>query len=290
MERNEQLEENLFKLQKTLVNLGLRDTPRQALQHMLASTEESPSIKFATELDNGVRLVDGKYEDVMVKVDVQLNFNENKGSKYLQSYDLTIPKTDTTEAFAANIKVNYGNTPTLKQAFNMGQNRAVGRSWIYVDRNSQKEEKYFAWGVFDYRDGQEGPAIKRFKRFDLEKTLSQYPIKEMSDAESRQRLLSSLSRGNRQLVTFEISGNKEHYYIQADPKLDGLRIFNTKLEPELLSLKKPIETTPELSLEKKQDEHQQKANGVSAGKKPTQDQQEEIGEEKKSRRRGRRAG
>lgn len=62
--------------------------------------------------------------------------------------------------------------------------------------------------------------------YDLEKQLERFPIREISGRHSRKRVLESLKRGNRQLVTFDLSGGPEKLYVEALPRFKAICIYN----------------------------------------------------------------
>jgi hypothetical protein len=62
--------------------------------------------------------------------------------------------------------------------------------------------------------------------FDLDATLMQRPIKELQHPESRERLIASLERGNRQQVTFSENGKEVKAYIEAAPQYKSLNYYN----------------------------------------------------------------
>src|SRR5690606_7899399 len=62
--------------------------------------------------------------------------------------------------------------------------------------------------------------------FDLEKTLSKYPIKEMESPEPAERLMNSLKKGNVQAVTFSQNGEESSKFISANPQFKNLNVYN----------------------------------------------------------------
>ncbi|HUZ57254.1 MAG TPA: hypothetical protein VMU83_00555, partial [Hanamia sp.] len=62
--------------------------------------------------------------------------------------------------------------------------------------------------------------------FDLEKTLSKYPVKEMESPEPADRLMNSLKKGNSQAVTFLQNGEESPKFISANPQFKNLNVYN----------------------------------------------------------------
>ena len=68
--------------------------------------------------------------------------------------------------------------------------------------------------------------------FDLEKSLAAHPIKELTNEQSKERLMESLQRGNRQAVTFVVQGaeqkEKEDDNLHTQMQYHLLKIGNAK--------------------------------------------------------------
>lgn len=105
---------------------------------------------------------------------------------------------------------------TFKQAFNLLQGRYIQRR--IVDQNKDTHDRWFHLEpkVKD-RDGY--LYLREIKQqFDLEKALDKYPIRETSFPEARDRICSSLRRGNLVPVTFvHESGKVEGRLLYANP-------------------------------------------------------------------------
>ncbi len=71
--------------------------------------------------------------------------------------------------------------------------------------------------------------------YDLEATLSKYPIKELNNQEYKSNLIRSLERGNLQSATFTIDGKEQKIFIAANPATKSLRAFDEKNQKILLS-------------------------------------------------------
>ena len=105
---------------------------------------------------------------------------------------------------------------TFKQAFNLLQGRYVQRK--VVDQNKEKHD----WWLFlePKMFGSDGYTYMRYIKyqFDLDKALDKYPIRELSSPEARERLCTSLRRGNLQQVTFlHENGKTEPRLLYANP-------------------------------------------------------------------------
>ena len=104
--------------------------------------------------------------------------------------------------------------------------------------NKDKQE-YKAWLQLDFKvtDKQGNYKLHPYNEkygFELEKALNVHSIKEMNDATSKERLMESLMRGNRQSVTMTVQGSDRKLYIEAAPRFKSLNIYD---ETGMLRLK-----------------------------------------------------
>ena len=106
---------------------------------------------------------------------------------------------------------------TFKQAFNLLQGRYVQRK--VVDQNNETHD-WWLHLEFRVRSMDGNPFLRYYKgRFDLEKALDAYPIRELATPEGRERLCQSLRRGNLQLVSFRhANGSYQSNMIYVNPE------------------------------------------------------------------------
>jgi hypothetical protein len=111
---------------------------------------------------------------------------------------------------------------TFKQAFNLFQGRFVQRK--IVDQNGDKHQ----WWVHlePKLATTEGDLYLRFikRQFDLEKAVEKYPIRELGYPDGKERICSSLRRGNLHPVTFLYESGKNEtrlLYVNADRGVIG---------------------------------------------------------------------
>jgi hypothetical protein len=121
--------------------------------------------------------------------------------------------------------INKGNGVTMKEAFNLLQGRSVNK-----DLTNFEGERYNAWLQlnFEEKDLNNNFKMRQYRRqygFNLEKTLDNYPIKELQHEEMKAGLLKSLRRGNLQLVTFVKAQKTERMYIEANPRFKTINIY-----------------------------------------------------------------
>jgi hypothetical protein len=148
---------------------------------------------------------------------------------FFNKYDAALqngkPELDKIQSFY----VNKGNGVTAKEAFNLLEGRSV-----HKDLLNKEGQKYSAWLKidFDNSDDKGNFKLKQFSEqygYDLEKTLANYPIKELSDPEQKTQLLNSLQKGNAQQVTIEKAGKEGKYYIEAVPQFKNINVYDQKM-------------------------------------------------------------
>lgn len=167
------------------------------------------------------------------KMDYTLHFKKSDTTDmyFFNRYDANLqngkPEQDRNQSFY----VNKGNGVTAKEAFNLLEGRSV-----FKDLLNKDGEKYSAWLKLDFenKDDKGNFKLKQFSEqygFNLEKTLSNYPIKEMDNPDQKTMLLNSLQKGNAQQVTIAKEGKDSRYYIEAVPQFKNINVYDHKMHP-----------------------------------------------------------
>jgi hypothetical protein len=122
--------------------------------------------------------------------------------------------------------INKGSGITLKEGFNLLEGRAV-----YKELTNKEGQKYHAWLQLDGSliDREGNNKLRQYHQnygYDLEQTLSKFPIKELTQNDQKEKLLYSLQKGNMQAVTFEKNGFAEKLYIEAAPQFKSLNVYD----------------------------------------------------------------
>ena len=126
------------------------------------------------------------------------------------------------------IKKNSG--VTAKEAYNLLNGRSVNK-----DLTNQEGEKYNAWLQIDWNQ-KDNNGNHKFKMiheaygFNLEKVLEKYPIKELNDQTSKDRLMQSLERGNVHQVSFVKGDKEEKMFIEANPQFKSLNVYDSNMK------------------------------------------------------------
>jgi hypothetical protein len=127
--------------------------------------------------------------------------------------------------FEQNFYLNKGHGVTLKEAFNLLQGRAV-----YKEMENKEGQKFKDWIELDFKQKDNGNyKVKQYHDnygYNLESTLKNFPIRELQNEQQKERLLSSLQRGNRQSVTMNVEGREQMFFLQANPQFKTITVFD----------------------------------------------------------------
>ncbi|WEK21368.1 MAG: hypothetical protein P0Y49_09465 [Candidatus Pedobacter colombiensis] len=180
-----------------------------------------------------------------------MNFEKaENGNYYFNSFDLTLTKEDG-QQFSKKFTNYYGNSFTLKEAYNMLDGRSVHKEFLPIQKKNEKTGEYpslqkddagkvitfKAWHYLDFTEKDENGDFLTKKNFnyDLEKALSQEPIRELNYPQSKSEVKNSLERGNRQMVNYlDKKGNSTKKYIDANPRFGSINRYDENLNPERL--------------------------------------------------------
>lgn len=239
--------------------------------------------KLYAELENNMR--QGKPEFQLKietefnkdKIGAELHFKKSDSNDmyFFNRYDATLEKANK-EQLSQTVYLNKGQGITMKETYNLLNGRAVN-----TDLTNKAGEKYNAWIQLDLekKNEQGNYETKQFHQnygYDMVASLQKYPVKELIDEKEKERLISSLQRGNLQVVTFQLNGSDQKMFIEANPQFKTLNIYDTDmklLQHDTLKKDQPGQqiNSPEKQVEK----------GVRQ-KDKDQNQKEEVNDSKKN--------
>ncbi|WP_159478747.1 hypothetical protein [Dyadobacter sp. 3J3] len=167
------------------------------------------------------------------QVNSELHFKRSTQSDlyFLNSYDAELKKENQKEALKQTFYLNkQGGNVTLKEAYNLMDGRAVNK-----DLTNKEGQVYNAWMQMDFKQTENNGnfKIKQFHQkygFELDKAVEKLPIKELNVEFDKQRLMESLQKGNRQVVTFEKDGVEKKHFIQAAPQFKSITVFDENMK------------------------------------------------------------
>lgn len=184
--------------------------------------------KLKEKMESGVQQFELPYNKSFGKdqIDAKLYFSKSEqGYYFFNKFDVDLQK-ENGSSFARTFYIDKENSYTLKEAYNLLDDRYVNK-----DKKTKEQEAYSAWDKLDFTQKDKYgnyPIISYGERygFDLEKELGKLPIKALSSGESREFLMDSLKRGNRQEVRFEIDGGQAERHIEANVKLRRIEVYD----------------------------------------------------------------
>ena len=160
------------------------------------------------------------------KFDLQLQ-KEGQAESVKQTFYITRKKETPEEENAEQKQKLTENRYTLKEAYNLLAGRPVFKHLI-----DKEGTEYEAWVKLNFKNKLENGnfEMKQYHKnygFELENTLSKYPIKELINQQYKDNLVESLQRGNSQKVTFVAKdGSEEKLYISPNITLGALNVYD----------------------------------------------------------------
>ena len=251
-------ENNLAYNKNLLEKLGFGKTLHDPLEKFII--QQQPEIKLTHEATH--------FKD---NVEYTLHFRKSDSTDmyFFNRYEATLKSKD--EAFnrTQSFQIRNGNNITAQESFNLISGRSVNKELFTANG-----DRYEAWLKLDFskKDKYDNYEVTRFHQnygYDLEKTLTKFPIKELADTDQKGKLLSSLKKGNIQQVTMSVDGKEVKMYVEANPRFRTLNVKddlgNTikRDRVEKKDLTKNNKLDEALSKDKSQSQKQGKSKGMS---------------------------
>ncbi|GAA4748983.1 hypothetical protein [Flavisolibacter ginsenosidimutans] len=126
--------------------------------------------------------------------------------------------------------IGKANNITQKEAYNLMSGRAVNKDLL-----NKEGQAYNAWVQMNFKETDKAGnyLLKQYHQnygFDLAKELAKHPIKELADEKEKTRLIESLEKGNRQVVTFVKDGSEQKMFIEANPRFKSLTVYDASMQ------------------------------------------------------------
>lgn len=211
-------EQNLQYLKDNIKYLGFGEKLFPDLQKNMEQGLPEFQLKISTEFHND-------------KIGAELHFrkSETNDMYFLNRYDATLKKPDGKE-LSQPFQLNKGNGVTVKEAYNMLNGRAVNKDLL-----NKEGQKFNVWLQLDFTQKNERGNYETNKFYEnygynLEYAVSKFAIKELTDKEQKEALIKSLQKGNLQSATFEVNGKEQRMFIEANPKLKTINIYDTTMK------------------------------------------------------------
>jgi hypothetical protein len=223
---------------------------------------------------------DFKKPDGADKVEYRLDFKKSDKTDmyFFNRYHATLKNDDPAKDRTQTFYINKNTGVTAKEAYNLLSGRSVNKDLLKKDG-----EPFNAWLQIDFTDKDKNNnfTMKQFidrYGYDLPKTLDAQPIKELGDAQQRERILKSLEKGNTVQVTFSRDGKELPRHIEANPQFKSLNVYDEKMQKVFQENgKKEVKSAPEKSKESEKKETQKQELEEGDGKKEKRPRRKGIG-------------
>lgn len=192
------------------------------------------------------------------RVNYTLDFKKSDQTDmyFLNRYQATLKNDDAAQERTQTFYITKNSGITAKEAYNLLSGRAVNK-----DLSNKEGQPYNAWLQLDFqeKDKNDNYKVKQYHQgygYDLEMTLSKYPIKEQLNPDDRTKLMKSLEKGNLAQVTFAREGGEDKMFVAANPQYKTLDLYNAKMEKQFQGIEKKEKQGEDKSQEKKETQKQ----------------------------------
>ena len=238
MKKTQLNEQNFEYLKKSLKYLGFGENLNSALEVRL----KEGSDKFTLGASAAFNTPNAKD---MVNYELRFSKSKTTDNYFLNDYQATLEKGNANgtvqDPVSRVFTLNKGNDITAKEAYNLISGRSIQKNAEITDKQNLTESgeptkrKEEVWMKLDFekKNDQGQFSFKTFYKnygFDLDKAVTTHPIKELNDPDHRERLMSSLKRGNLQSVTLEKNGTEEKAFVAASPQFKNLSLYDKDLK------------------------------------------------------------
>lgn len=247
-------QKNYEYLTEQLKRTGFGDT----LNEELRDNMEKQNPEFTLSIEKA-------YGTDKVSAALQFKKSDQFDMFFFNSYEMKLKKEGQENDLKQTFYTDKGIT--LKEAYNMLDGRAVNKMLI-----NKESEKYKAWLQLDFKNNTPtgNYQIKQYHQnygYNLEKTLSRYPITELQNEKFKESLIRSLERGNLQSATFMVNGKEEKLYISANPAFKSLNAYSSDMQKisltELMQKNKQEQTIkPETIQDVSEKQQEKKTNKI----------------------------
>lgn len=150
-----------------------------------------------------------------------------------------------------HFSMHNGYNINTTEAYNLLSGRCIqsGGTWMQLDFNDKEAQGNFRIKQFHSNYG-----------YDLDKVLQQLPLKELLNEEDAVRLKKALKNGSRISASFVKDGNEQRFYIEANPQLKSVNIYDEHSRKITLHTALGNKTIDTLKLVNKASQHQQQSH------------------------------
>lgn len=233
---------NLDYLKKGLKYLGFGEQLNEKLENEIKKQPEHFQIPAV-----------GDFKDSEVHYNLDFKKSNQTDMYFFNSYKASLKHEDPEKEKEQTFYINKNAGITAKEAYNLLSGRSVNKNLVNAEG-----QPYNAWVQLDFteKDKHDNYMTKQFTPgygYDLEKTLTKYPVKEMADPDQKEKLIKSLEKGNLHQVTFNKDGNEEKMYISANPQFKSLNVYDHQMKKVFQENEKKVQAEPRVKLKEKKE-------------------------------------
>jgi hypothetical protein len=267
-------EQNFEYLKENLKNMGFGDKLNKDMENNIRAGVADFQLK-----------TDATFNGEKMEADLSFRKGEQNEMYFFNKYVASLMKDGMADPeHTQTFYLNRGYGVTFKEAYNLLEGRAVNK-----DLTNANGDKYNAWVQLDFsaKDKHENFEVKQYHQnygFDIEKSLNKHPIKELDNVDDRKLLVSSLKKGNLQQVSFEKDGVREKMFIQANPKMRTLTVYDSEKKlvvEQSVKQEKSKGQSGEKENEKKEKKEKNNDKKQERSKTRSKDELESAGQSKK---------
>lgn len=198
------------------------------------------------------------YVNEKERLDHQLSFSNHTGQYQFDGFKAKLYNETKTEDRREHFFGKHeGVVMETVLAYQLLQGRSIQKEgkWLQLDMNDKDAQGNYRFKEFHSAYG-----------FDLEKVLTQLPLKELQAKSTADKLSEELKKGSRQAVSFIKDGMERRYYIEANPQFKSVNIYDEHSRKITLATAVGSKTTEAVKLTHKLNEKmvqgQTKRNGL----------------------------
>lgn len=205
-------QENFDYLSKQVYNTGFNSSINEQLKEQMQSGVKEFTIAHSMQMGKD-------------NLDSTLSFSRSEqGYYFFNKYDLTLQK-ENGDRLDRTFYVDKNNSYKLEESYNLLSGRSV-----YKDKVNKEKQSYNVWEQLDFtaKDKYGNYEIKSYGDrygFDLEKSISTLPII-FNVEEEKYLFIDNIKLGHRELVNMEVNGEKVERYVEANPKMKRMDVFD----------------------------------------------------------------
>ena len=214
---------NLEFLKEGLKYLGFGEKLNLELESKIKELPPAFSLQMTAEYKKG---------QGVEKVEYKLDFRKSDKSDmfFFNRYEATLKNEDATKDKSQTFYIAKNAGITAKEAYNLLSGRAVNK-----DLTNKEGQSFNAWVQLDFteKDKNNNFKINQYHAgygYELDKALAKFPIKELGDAEQKEKIVKSLEKGNLTSATFIREGREEKMFMEANPKFKSLNVYDSVMK------------------------------------------------------------